>query len=168
MTFTTNHITSNRCLRSHRLPRQRQHPSSRPVEGRSKNLSWIVSYPPLPNAAFVINMTNVNRRTVQHFPNMFMSIGPHQAYGNIPRSIEYAVGWIADCIEYLRSQNMTYIEAQEKGVSPLPHFCLYIPMHQPLHPVPNSQLSTPTSTNHTSPPPEKTKDRKKEKNQKIQ
>lgn len=48
---------------------------------------------------------------------MFMSIGPHQAYGNIPRSIEYAVGWISDCIEYLRSQDITYIEAKEKGVS---------------------------------------------------
>lgn len=54
--------------------------------------------------------------TVQHFPNMFMSIGPHQAYGNIPRSIEYAVGWIADCIEYCRDNNITYVEATDKGV----------------------------------------------------
>lgn len=46
-----------------------------------------------------------------------MSIGPHQAYGNIPRSIEYAVGWIADCIEYLTDHNITYIEAKEEGVS---------------------------------------------------
>ncbi|TLD36042.1 FAD/NAD(P)-binding domain-containing protein [Venturia nashicola] len=53
--------------------------------------------------------------TVHHFPNMFMSIGPHQAYGNIPRSIEYAVGWIADCIHYLRKENITYIEATEEG-----------------------------------------------------
>lgn len=55
--------------------------------------------------------------TVQHFPNMFMSIGPHQAYGNIPRSIEYAVGWIADCIEYMENHDLKYIEATEKGVS---------------------------------------------------
>lgn len=55
--------------------------------------------------------------TVQHFPNMFMSIGPHQAYGNIPASIEYAVGWIADCIEYLHNNNIIYIEAKEEGVS---------------------------------------------------
>lgn len=47
---------------------------------------------------------------------MFMSIGPHQAYGNIPRSIEYAVGWISDCIEYLYRHDITYIEAKEKGV----------------------------------------------------
>jgi len=55
--------------------------------------------------------------TVEHFPNMFMSIGPHQAYGNIPRSIEYAVGWIADCIEYMQTHNKTYIEPTEKAVS---------------------------------------------------
>lgn len=54
--------------------------------------------------------------TVQGFPNMFMSIGPHQAYGNIPRSIEYAVGWISECIEFLRDHNIRYIEAKEKGV----------------------------------------------------
>lgn len=54
--------------------------------------------------------------TVQHFPNMFMSIGPHQAYGNIPQSIEYAVGWISDCIEYLHKNDITYIEAKDKGV----------------------------------------------------
>ncbi|KAF2709142.1 FAD/NAD(P)-binding domain-containing protein [Pleomassaria siparia CBS 279.74] len=54
--------------------------------------------------------------TAQHFPNMFMSIGPHQAYGNIPRSIEYAVGWISECIEYLESKEITFIEAKEKGV----------------------------------------------------
>lgn len=53
--------------------------------------------------------------TVQHFPNMFMSIGPHQAYGNIPRSIEYAVGWIADCIEYLVRNDIKYIEPTESG-----------------------------------------------------
>lgn len=47
---------------------------------------------------------------------MFMSIGPHQAYGNIPQSIEYAVGWISDCIEYLHKNDITYIEAKDKGV----------------------------------------------------
>lgn len=57
--------------------------------------------------------------TVQHFPNMFMSIGPHQAYGNIPRSIEYAVGWIAECIEYLVKNDITYLEATEAGVGPI-------------------------------------------------
>jgi cation diffusion facilitator CzcD-associated flavoprotein CzcO len=54
--------------------------------------------------------------TVKDFPNMFMSIGPHQAYGNIPRSIEYAVGWIAECIEYLEKNNITRLEASQKKV----------------------------------------------------
>lgn len=47
---------------------------------------------------------------------MFMSIGPHQAYGDIPASIEYAVGWIAECIEYLENLNITYVEPTKKGV----------------------------------------------------
>ena len=54
--------------------------------------------------------------TVQHFPNMFMSMGPHQAYGNIPRSIEFAVGWIAKCVEYCRGHKINFIEATEQGV----------------------------------------------------
>ncbi|KAH7064003.1 hypothetical protein BKA63DRAFT_482626 [Paraphoma chrysanthemicola] len=54
--------------------------------------------------------------TVKDFPNMFMSIGPHQAYGNIPRSIEYAVGWISDCVEYLINNNITRVEAKDQGV----------------------------------------------------
>lgn len=59
--------------------------------------------------------------TVQHMPNMFMSMGPHQAYGNIPRSIEFAVGWIAEFIEYCREHDITYVEATEQGVSFLVH-----------------------------------------------
>lgn len=55
--------------------------------------------------------------TVQHFPNMFMSMGPHQAYGNIPRSIEFAVGWISGLIEYCRDHKINYVEATQEGVS---------------------------------------------------
>ena len=54
--------------------------------------------------------------TVEHFPNMFMSMGPHQAYGNIPRSIEYAVGWIAECIGYCEKRRIDYFEANNQGV----------------------------------------------------
>lgn len=54
--------------------------------------------------------------TVEHFPNMFMSMGPHQAYGNIPRSIEFAVGWIAETIEYCRDHDISYIEATDASV----------------------------------------------------
>ncbi|KAK5307491.1 hypothetical protein LTR99_000463 [Exophiala xenobiotica] len=53
---------------------------------------------------------------VRGFPNMMMVMGPHQMFGNIPRSIEFAVGWIADCISYCRDNNITRIEATEKGV----------------------------------------------------
>ena len=53
--------------------------------------------------------------TVPHLPNMFMVMGPHQAYGNIPRSIEFAVDFVSNCIEYLRTQNITRIEATGKG-----------------------------------------------------
>ena len=42
--------------------------------------------------------------------------GPHQAYGNIPRSIEFAVDWIANCIQYLRAHNINRIEATGDGV----------------------------------------------------
>ncbi|KAH6100305.1 hypothetical protein HBI65_062250 [Parastagonospora nodorum] len=49
------------------------------------------------------------------FPNMFMIMGPHQMFGNIPRSIEFAVGWVADLIEWAVNNNVTIIEATEAG-----------------------------------------------------
>jgi cation diffusion facilitator CzcD-associated flavoprotein CzcO len=53
--------------------------------------------------------------TVKDFPNMFMIMGPHQMFGNIPRSIEYAVDWVADFIEYARDHNVQSIQpTQEK------------------------------------------------------
>ncbi|KAJ9634497.1 hypothetical protein H2199_008954 [Coniosporium tulheliwenetii] len=54
--------------------------------------------------------------TVKGFPNMFMIMGPHQMFGNIPRSIEYAVNWVADFIEYCRDNGIIYAEATEEGV----------------------------------------------------
>jgi cation diffusion facilitator CzcD-associated flavoprotein CzcO len=53
--------------------------------------------------------------TIKDFPNMFMIMGPHQMFGNIPRSIEYAVDWVADFIAYARENNILYLEpTQEK------------------------------------------------------
>ena len=43
-------------------------------------------------------------------------MGPHQAYGNIPRSIEYATDWISNCIKYLQQNSIKRIEPTEKGV----------------------------------------------------
>jgi cation diffusion facilitator CzcD-associated flavoprotein CzcO len=54
--------------------------------------------------------------TVDGFPNMFMSMGPHQSYGNIPRSIEFAVNWITSALAYFRDHHITYVEAKPDGV----------------------------------------------------
>ncbi|KAK3681843.1 hypothetical protein LTR37_020827 [Vermiconidia calcicola] len=54
--------------------------------------------------------------TAEHFPNMFMIMGPHQMYGNIPRSIEFAVEWVSNCIEYCRAHDVTWVEAKGDGV----------------------------------------------------
>jgi cation diffusion facilitator CzcD-associated flavoprotein CzcO len=54
--------------------------------------------------------------TVQNFPNMFMIMGPHQMFGNIPRSIEYAVDWASDFIAHAVENNITYCEATEQGM----------------------------------------------------
>lgn len=53
---------------------------------------------------------------VHRFPNMMMVMGPHQMFGNIPRSIEYAVDWIADFIGFCRENGITYAEARPEMV----------------------------------------------------
>jgi cation diffusion facilitator CzcD-associated flavoprotein CzcO len=50
---------------------------------------------------------------VNHFPNMMMVMGPHQMFGNIPRSIEYAVDWISEFIEYCIKNGITYAEPRQ-------------------------------------------------------
>ncbi|KAI1848030.1 hypothetical protein JX265_002034 [Neoarthrinium moseri] len=54
--------------------------------------------------------------TVKNFPNMFMIMGPHQMFGNIPRSIEYAVNWAADFIHYARDHNIQFVEATQENM----------------------------------------------------
>ncbi|KAM7208234.1 phenylacetone monooxygenase [Naviculisporaceae sp. PSN 640] len=54
--------------------------------------------------------------TVKDFPNMFMVMGPHQMFGNIPRSIEYAVEWVSDYIQWARENNITYCEARQEDM----------------------------------------------------
>jgi cation diffusion facilitator CzcD-associated flavoprotein CzcO len=53
---------------------------------------------------------------VESFPNMMMVMGPHQMFGNIPRSVEYAVSWVSRFIEYCRDHNITFAEATHQGV----------------------------------------------------
>ena len=53
---------------------------------------------------------------VEHFPNMFMLMGPHTALGNIPRSIEYSVEWVADLIAYMQAHKLTYADPRPESV----------------------------------------------------
>ncbi|KAJ5098034.1 hypothetical protein N7532_005035 [Penicillium argentinense] len=53
---------------------------------------------------------------VEGFPNMTMVMGPHQMFGNIPRSVEYAVDWVSRFIEYCRSHGIKYAAATHQGV----------------------------------------------------
>ena len=53
---------------------------------------------------------------VEDFPNMFMLLGPHTALGNIPRSIEYNVEWVAGIIRHMREHGLTRAECRPEGV----------------------------------------------------
>ena len=54
--------------------------------------------------------------TVKDFPNMFMIMGPHQMFGNIPRSIEYAVSWVYEYMRFAKENDVRYVEATEQGM----------------------------------------------------
>jgi cation diffusion facilitator CzcD-associated flavoprotein CzcO len=54
---------------------------------------------------------------VAGFPNLMMVMGPHTALGNIPRSIEYNVDWVAGLIRHARAHDLTRIEATAAGVA---------------------------------------------------
>ena len=53
---------------------------------------------------------------VKNFPNMSMIMGPHQAFGNIPRSIEFAVDSVSRFIQYCYENGVVYAEATNEGV----------------------------------------------------
>ena len=53
---------------------------------------------------------------VHGFPNMIMVMGPHTALGNIPRSIEYSVDWVAGLMRFARDKGLTRLEATPDGV----------------------------------------------------
>ncbi|TLD03449.1 uncharacterized protein PgNI_11543 [Pyricularia grisea] len=53
--------------------------------------------------------------TVPKFPNMFMVMGPHQMFGNIPRSIEYTCQWVVDLIKFARDRNLLRAEATQEN-----------------------------------------------------
>jgi cation diffusion facilitator CzcD-associated flavoprotein CzcO len=47
---------------------------------------------------------------VDRFPNMMMLVGPHTALGNIPRSIEYNVEWVAGLLGYMQQHKLSFAE----------------------------------------------------------
>ena len=61
---------------------------------------------------------------VAGFPNMFMVMGPHTALGNIPRSIEYNVEWVANMIRHMHDNNLTCAEARPEAVADWTNFVI--------------------------------------------
>jgi cyclohexanone monooxygenase len=55
---------------------------------------------------------------IDEFPNMFMISGPQNpsVITNQPVSIEQQVDWVADCIDYLRANDLGYVEADPSAV----------------------------------------------------
>lgn len=49
-------------------------------------------------------------------PNMFTVLGPHQPFGNIPRSIERAALWVADLLQFCKDKGYTYVEPTQAAV----------------------------------------------------
>jgi cation diffusion facilitator CzcD-associated flavoprotein CzcO len=54
---------------------------------------------------------------VDGFPNMFMTMGPHAALGNNPRSIEYNVEWVRDLIGHMVDNDRSVAEATTESVA---------------------------------------------------
>ncbi len=48
--------------------------------------------------------------TVDGFPNMAMLVGPHMALGNIPRTIEFNVEWVANLMRHARDPGIERFE----------------------------------------------------------
>lgn len=59
---------------------------------------------------------------VDQFPNLFMIMGPHAALGNNPRSIEYNVEWVRDCLVHARSTGAQRLEAKAEAVDAWANF----------------------------------------------
>jgi len=50
---------------------------------------------------------------VEGYPNMFIHIGPHAAFCNIPRCAQVSVDWVSDLIEHMRTEKLASVEATE-------------------------------------------------------
>lgn len=54
--------------------------------------------------------------TVNSMPNMFMVLGPHQPFGNAPRTIEHAVAVVSDLLQYCKDHEYTFVEPTPQAV----------------------------------------------------
>lgn len=54
--------------------------------------------------------------TTHSMPNMFMVLGPHQPFGNAPRTIEHAVAVVSDLLQHCKDNDYTYVEPTERAV----------------------------------------------------
>lgn len=54
--------------------------------------------------------------TVPSMPNMFMVLGPHQPFGNAPRSIEHAVNIVTDLLQFCADKGHSYVEPTQAAV----------------------------------------------------
>ncbi|KAJ5438046.1 uncharacterized protein N7458_009044 [Penicillium daleae] len=54
--------------------------------------------------------------TARSMPNMFMVLGPHQPFGNAPRTIEHAVQVVSDLLQYCRDNDYSYVEPTPEAV----------------------------------------------------
>ena len=50
------------------------------------------------------------------FPNLCGVGIPHQAFGNVPRSLEFAADWVSAFLKHCRNSQVTYFEAKEEEV----------------------------------------------------
>ncbi|KAJ5791880.1 uncharacterized protein N7518_008891 [Penicillium psychrosexuale] len=55
--------------------------------------------------------------TACDMPNMFMVLGPHQPFGNAPRTIEHAVEVISDLLQHCKDNSYSYIEPTGEAVN---------------------------------------------------
>ena len=54
---------------------------------------------------------------VEGFPNMLMLVGPHTALGNIPRSIEYNVEWVAGLLRHMNERQLVSVDPKPEAVA---------------------------------------------------
>ncbi|EME81392.1 uncharacterized protein MYCFIDRAFT_189534 [Pseudocercospora fijiensis CIRAD86] len=53
---------------------------------------------------------------VHRLPNMMMILGPHQAFGNIPRSIQFAGTWVSEFVRFCKERHLTRVECRAEKV----------------------------------------------------